>query len=156
MSSASVSHMRDISDDRLARSSRSLPLRSRACCRWQRSAPTPSEEMAKQKSPLGGGIDPAGDSWLSMQHSLEQFLHPEFILRLFLSFMLAVACAWVVAWHPRRSSRLDSLSDLEERKTLVILGMVGAIVAELSGTNQTLAFVIFGIGALLRFPHSAR
>ena len=111
----------------------------------------PAEEMAKQKTPLGGGIDPAGDSWLSMQHSLEQFLHPEFILRLFLSFMLAVACAWAVAWHPRRSSRLDSLTDLEERKTLVILGMVGAIVAELSGTNQTLAFVIFGIGALLRF-----
>ena len=29
--------------------------------------------------------------------------------------------------------------------------MVGAIVAELSGTSPTLAFVIFGIGALLRF-----
>src|SRR5436190_5709230 len=111
----------------------------------------PAEEMAKEKIAIGGGIDPQGDSWLSMQHSLEQFLHPEFILRLFLSLMLAVACAWVVAWHPRRSSRLDSLSDLEERKTLVLLGMVGAIVAELSGTSQTLAFVIFGIGALLRF-----
>jgi len=111
----------------------------------------PVEEMAKLKTTIGGGLDPMGDSWLSMQHSLEQFLHPEFILRLFLSLTLAVACAWVVAWHPRRSSRLDSLSDLEERKTLVVLGMVGAIVAELSGTNQTLAFVIFGIGALLRF-----
>jgi len=43
------------------------------------------------------------------------------------------------------------LSDLEERKTLVLLGVVGAIVAELSGASQTLAFVIFGIGALLRF-----
>jgi hypothetical protein len=68
-----------------------------------------------------------------------------------LSFTLAVACAWVVAWHPRRSSRIDSLSDLEERKTLILLGLVGAIVAELAGTNATLAFVIFGIGALLRF-----
>jgi len=111
----------------------------------------PVEEMAKEKISIGGGIDPKGDSWLSMQHSFEQFLHPEFMLRLFLSLSLAVACAWVVAWHPRRSSRLDSLSDLEERKTLVVLGMVGAIVAELSGTSQTLAFVIFGIGALLRF-----
>jgi hypothetical protein len=55
-----------------------------------------------------------------------------------------------VAWHPR-STRLASLSDLEERKTLILLGMVGAVVAELSGTSQTLAFVIFGIGALLRF-----
>lgn len=97
------------------------------------------------------GNDPQGDSWLAMQHSLQQFSHLEFLLRLFLSFTLAVACAWLVAWHPRRSSRLDSLSDLEERKTLILLGMVGAIVAELSGSNQTLAFVIFGIGALLRF-----
>jgi len=96
-------------------------------------------------------LDPKGDSWVAMQRSIEQFAHPEFLLRLFLSFTLAVACAWLVAWHPRRSSRLDSLSDLEERKTLILLGMVGAIVAELSGSNQTLAFVIFGIGALLRF-----
>ena len=84
-------------------------------------------------------------SWLSMQRSLEQFLHPEFMLRLFLNLLLAVVCAWVIAWHPR-SSRLASLSDLEGRKTLLILGMVGAIVAELSGTSQTLAFVILELG----------
>ena len=111
-------------------------------------AANPVEEMAKQK--IGGGIDPHINPWLSMRHSLDQFLHPEYILRLFLNLALAVACAWVVAWHPR-SSRLASLSDLEERKTLVLLGMVGAIVAELSAVSQTLAFVIFGIGALLRF-----
>src|SRR5205807_5733181 len=51
---------------------------------------------------------------------------------------------------PRRSLA-NPLSDLEERKALILLGMVGAVVAELSGTSQTLAFVIFGIGALLRF-----
>ena len=111
-------------------------------------AANPAEEMFKQK--VGGGIDPHVDSWLSMRHSLEQFQHPEYMLRLLLSLALACALAWIVAWHPR-SSRLASLSDLEERKTLVLLGVVGAIVAELSGTSQTLAFVIFGIGALLRF-----
>ena len=112
----------------------------------------PVEEMAKHGAvTTTGGLDPHGDSWLSVQHSFEQFLHPEFVLRLFLSLSLAVGCAWIVAWHPRRSSRVDALSDFEERKTLVLLGMVGAVVAELSGTSQTLAFVIFGIGALLRF-----
>jgi len=40
---------------------------------------------------------------------------------------------------------------LRNRKALILLGVVGAVVAELSGTSQTLAFVIFGIGALLRF-----
>src|SRR6476659_3995803 len=114
-------------------------------------AANPAEEMFKGGSTfIDGGIDPHGDSWRSMAHSLEQFLHPEFMLRLFLSLSLAIACSWIVAWHPR-STRLASLSDLEERKTLILLGMVGAVVAELSGTSQTLAFVIFGIGALLRF-----
>jgi hypothetical protein len=116
------------------------------------SAENAAEEIFKQGTNTASyGTDPQGDSWQAMERSLQQFSHPEFMLRMFLSFTLAVACAWLVAWHPRRSSRLDSLNDLEERKTLILLGMVGAIVAELSGTNSTLAFVIFGIGALLRF-----
>ncbi len=109
----------------------------------------PAEEMAKAGAT--GGIDPKGDSWVSIQKSIEQFGHPEFILRLFLSLSLAVGCAYAIAWHPRRASLADPLADLEERKALILLGVVGAVVAELSGTSQTLAFVIFGIGALLRF-----
>src|SRR2546425_13042633 len=46
---------------------------------------------------------------------------------------------------PRSADRLRG------RNALMLLGVVGAVVAELSGTSQTLAFVIFGIGALLRF-----
>ena len=109
----------------------------------------PAEELAKAGST--GGIDPKGNSWVSIQQSVEQFGHPEFILRLFLSLSLAVGCAYAIAWHPRRASLMDPLADLEERKALILLGVVGAVVAELSGTSQTLAFVIFGIGALLRF-----
>src|SRR6266581_4079074 len=109
----------------------------------------PAEEMAKAGAT--GGIDPKGNSWVSIEKSVEQFGHPEFILRLFLSLTLAVGCAWAIAWHPRRASLADPLADLEERKALILLGVVGAVVAELSGTSQTLAFVIFGIGALLRF-----
>jgi hypothetical protein len=109
----------------------------------------PAEELAKAGST--GGIDPKGNSWVSIQQSVEQFGHPEFILRLFLSLSLAVGCAYAIAWHPRRASLTDPLADLEERKALILLGVVGAVVAELSGTSQTLAFVIFGIGALLRF-----
>ena len=109
----------------------------------------PAEEMAKAGAT--GGIDPKGNSWVSIEQSLEQFAHPSFILRLFLSLSLAVGCAFAIAWHPRRASLRDPLRDFEERKALVLLGVVGAVVAELSGTSQTLAFVIFGIGALLRF-----
>jgi hypothetical protein len=109
----------------------------------------PAEEMAKAGAT--GGIDPKGNSWVSIEQSVEQFAHPSFILRLFLSLSLAVGCAFAIAWHPRRASLRDPLSDFEERKALILLGVVGAVVAELSGTSQTLAFVIFGIGALLRF-----
>jgi len=113
------------------------------------SGANPAQELAKAGA--GGGIDPKGNSWLSIQQSLEQFAHPSFILRLFLSLALAVGCAFAIAWHPRRASLRDPLRDFEERKALILLGVVGAVVAELSGTSQTLAFVIFGIGALLRF-----
>src|SRR6188472_4524913 len=109
----------------------------------------PAEEMAKAGAT--GGIDPKGNSWLSIEKSIEQFAHPSFILRLFLSLALAVGCAFAIAWHPRRASIRNPLADFEERKALILLGVVGAVVAELSGTSQTLAFVIFGIGALLRF-----
>ena len=112
-------------------------------------AANPAAELAKAKST--GGIEPKGNSWVSIQESVEQFAHPDFILRIFLSLTLAVGCAWVIAWHPRRVSLHDPLADLEERKALILLGVVGAVIAELSGTSQTLAFVIFGIGALLRF-----
>ena len=111
----------------------------------------PAEEMAKLGGATNSGLDPKGNSWVSIQQSIQQFGHPEFILRLFLSLSLAVGCAYAIAWHPRRASLADPLADLEERKALILLGVVGAVVAELSGTSQTLAFVIFGIGALLRF-----
>src|SRR6267154_299767 len=65
----------------------------------------PAEEMAKAGAT--GGIDPKGNSWMSIQHSIEQFAHPEFILRLFLSLSLAVACACAIAWHPRRAALKD-------------------------------------------------
>src|SRR5262249_35089958 len=84
----------------------------------------PAEEMAKAGA--GGGIDPKGNSWLSIEKSLEQFAHPSFILRLFLSLTLAVGCAFTIAWHPRRASLRDPLRDFEERKALIFMGVVGA------------------------------
>ena len=74
----------------------------------------PAEEMAKHGAT--GGIDPKGNSWVSIQQSVEQFGHPEFILRLFLSLSLAVGCAYAIAWHPRRTSLADPLADLRNAR----------------------------------------
>ncbi len=87
----------------------------------------------------------------TIQQSFQQFIHWQLMLRLLLGFALAVACAWFIAWHPRRSTRSDPATDLEETKTLVLLGMVGAAVAEISKLDSNMAFVIFGIGSLVRF-----
>jgi hypothetical protein len=100
---------------------------------------------------LGPNPTASKESFEVMKVSFEQFAHVDYLLRIFLSLTLAAGCAWLVAMHPRRATKLDPLSDLEERKALILLGVVGAVIAELSSTSQTLAFVIFGIGALLRF-----
>lgn len=90
------------------------------------------------------------NGWDKIGDNIAKFRHFGFITRLFIGLGLSVACSWVIAWHPRRSTRIDPLSDLEERKALILLGMVGAVAAEL-GIDQNMAFVIFGIGALVRF-----
>lgn len=86
-----------------------------------------------------------------IQKGFQEFIHWQLMLRLLLGFGLAVACGWFIAWHPRRSAKTDPGADLEESKTLILLGMVGAVVAEVSKLDQNVAFVIFGIGALVRF-----
>jgi hypothetical protein len=86
-------------------------------------------------------VDPAQHPTMPIQNSSCDFS----------SVSLWPWAARIIAWHPRRSSLMDPLSDLEERKTLILLGVVGAVVAEVPGSSQTLAFAIFGIGALLRF-----
>jgi len=103
--------------------------------------------LALQEAPTA---NTTSRGWDDIAHSAAQFYHWGFILRLFIGLSLSVACAWIIAWHPRRSTKVDPLSDLEERKALILLGMVGAVAAEL-GVNQNMAFVIFGIGALIRF-----
>ena len=92
-----------------------------------------------------------GGSFERLTASFEQFSHVWFIVRLAAGLLLSVLLAAFIAAHPRRSTRLDPLSDLEERKTLVLLGMVGAVVAELVSVDSTMALVVFGIGGLIRF-----
>ena len=92
-----------------------------------------------------------GGSYERLGSSFEQFFHFWFILRLVIGLLLSVGLSLAIATHPRRSTRMDPLSDLEERKTLVLLGMVGAVVAELVSVDSTMALVVFGIGGLIRF-----
>jgi len=86
-----------------------------------------------------------------LQHAVAQLWMPETWIEIIVGIVLAVVLASLLAFHPRSTRRRDMLEASEERKTLVVLGMIGAVVASLVLIDQTMAFVIFGIGGLIRF-----
>jgi len=70
----------------------------------------------------------------------------------FASILLAAtASAALLAFHPVYRRRSISLADLDLRKTLIIYGIVGALIAVICTVSPSMAFVIFGIGGLMRF-----
>ncbi len=87
----------------------------------------------------------------SVQSSLDHFTNPWFVLSLLLGLAVAAACGLALAWHPRRSGKGDPVEDLEQRNTLILLAMVGAVVSELVRVDPAMALVVFGIGGLIRF-----
>ena len=111
-------------------------------------APAPKPSLISLPAKTSGGNPGSHDRLLD---SFDQFTHVWFIVRLLAGLVLSVGLAALIAAHPRRSTRLDPLSDLEERKTLILMGLVGAVVAELVSVDSTMALVIFGIGGLIRF-----
>lgn len=110
----------------------------------------PLVALSKHESPKATNVPPASHLE-TIQNSFQQFLHWQYLLRLFLGLGLAVCYSWLISWRPRRSIRPDIASSIEEGKTLILLGMLGAVVAEITKLSPNMAFVIFGIGALVRF-----
>jgi len=87
----------------------------------------------------------------TLQGSIDHFTDPWYVVSLLLGLGVAAVCGLVIAWHPRRSGKGDPVEDLEQRNTLIVLAMVGAIVSELVRVEPTMALVVFGIGGLIRF-----
>lgn len=112
--------------------------------------PTLSSVVQKVEPAAGSGGGSSG-SLTSLQKSFSHFTNPWYALSLLSGLALAAGCASAMAWHPRRSVKSDPVEDLEQRKTLILLGIVGAIVSELVRVNPAMSLVIFGIGGLIRF-----
>lgn len=66
-------------------------------------------------------------------------------------FLLASASGAALAYHPVYRGRPVRIRDLELRRTLLIYSVVGALIAVVCATAPSMAFVIFGIGGLMRF-----
>ena len=64
---------------------------------------------------------------------------------------LATASGLLLAYHPVHRGRPLTLADVELRKTLIVYSAVGALIAIICATTPSMAFVIFGIGGLMRF-----
>jgi hypothetical protein len=78
-----------------------------------------------------------GDSWL--------------LLDMVLVMVFALLLGAIIAYHPATRRRVSSLEHFEQPKTFLMYAVVAAVVALIVTVQPAMAFVIFGIGGLLRF-----
>jgi hypothetical protein len=81
----------------------------------------------------------------------EAFAHPDQYEHAALVLATATASGLLLAFHPVQWGRPVSREDVEQRKTLVFYSSVGALIAIICTVAPSMAFVIFGIGGLMRF-----
>jgi uncharacterized membrane protein YhiD involved in acid resistance len=72
-------------------------------------------------------------------------------LRYAVVMLAATLSGAVLAFHPAGRGRPESMEDVELRKTLIIYSVVGSLISIICTVAPSMAFVIFGIGGLLRF-----
>jgi hypothetical protein len=65
--------------------------------------------------------------------------------------LLALALGAVIAYHPTSRRKATSLEQLDQPKTFLMYSMVAAVAAQIVEIQPAMAFVIFGIGGLMRF-----
>lgn len=64
---------------------------------------------------------------------------------------LAAALAIVIALHPRDRGRAPNIQFVDQPKALTLYAIIAVVVAEIAQVYPAMAFVIFGIGGLMRF-----
>ncbi len=81
----------------------------------------------------------------------EAFLIAEHYWEYGFSLLAATISGIILAYHPVYRTRRPTMESLELSKTLIIYTVVGALIAVICSVNPSMAFVIFGIGGLMRF-----
>jgi hypothetical protein len=101
----------------------------------------------------GTGIGEAsrGLRWESFLASWSDFADYRSMLRLIVGLLLSVALTAIIAFHPRRYPQGITADEIAYPRTLFVYGIVGAMIAEAVVIHPPVAFVVFGIGGLLRF-----
>ena len=88
---------------------------------------------------------PQGEGW-------QGFTDLDFLLGAFLNLVLAASLGAVIGFHPRRIRTADTLEEIGAPKVSIVYAVIGSLIGILV-VKYTLAmgFVLFGIGALIRF-----
>jgi hypothetical protein len=81
----------------------------------------------------------------------KNFTYGWLLLDMVLVLLMALLLGAVIAYHPTTRRRATSLETFEQPKTFLMYAMVAAMVALIVKVEPAMAFVIFGIGGLLRF-----
>ena len=105
-----------------------------------------------------GSSEERVDPWNSFVGGWSAFREWKFLLRLLTGLIVAVGLAASIAYHPKSvgkvanlEQKVANLEQLEQPHTFLMYAVVGVIVANLVVVMPEMAFVVFGIGGLLRF-----
>jgi hypothetical protein len=64
---------------------------------------------------------------------------------------LAVILGAAIAYHPRSFGKAATLEEVEQPKIYLMYAAVGALIGQICGHSELMAYVIFGLGGLFRF-----
>lgn len=100
-------------------------------------APAAAVPQRRGMDALREGWESFGDHWL--------------LLDMVVVLLFALLLGALIAYHPSTRRRISTLEHFEQPKTLLMYAVVAAVVALIVEVQPAMAFVIFGIGGLLRF-----
>ena len=90
-------------------------------------------------------------SKVSMGPGFAAFLDPSQYMEYSLILIAATLSGAALAFHPVYKGRPRTLETIELSKTLMMYSVGGALISIICTVNPSMAFVIFGIGGLMRF-----
>lgn len=105
---------------------------------------------AAQAAAAGASVETAF-GFADVFRGWDAFLNGWRLVDMLVVFLLAVGLGAVIAYHPRTRAKATTLPELEQPKTFIMYALVGAVIAKIVEANSAMAFVVFGIGGLMRF-----
>ncbi len=91
------------------------------------------------------------EPWREFIQGWKAFGSWHYLVQEVVSLLLAAFLSALIAYHPRCRGDVEDPLSYERPKAMVVYGVVAAAIAEIVLYNPPMAFVVFGIGGLMRF-----